>query len=148
MQLIYNHVGGSVYWLHSVPLVFCACEISNQSTSKKPHHALDLNKLTSCCINHTAVLRYRGLTCETRPMWHDHSFSQSNKATKRARGCRAKFLKRGVRQNMKFLHKIGTLYVMKIHNSIIIRIWSWNWMNMLWTYMTYIIDVNLYNLYC
>ena len=44
---------------HSIGLYVCSmslfvCMTSNQSTSKKPSHMLDLNKVTSCCIKHTA----------------------------------------------------------------------------------------------
>ena len=54
-----------LYWVcHSIgPCVWCVsffvCMISNQSTSKKPRHMLDLSKMTRCCIKHT-----------TSSLWH------------------------------------------------------------------------------
>ena len=56
-----EHMTGSInIYLHAcvgplcVPCVFVSvCVISNQSTSKKPSHVLDLSKLMACCIKHT-----------------------------------------------------------------------------------------------
>ena len=63
-------MGVSVYWTLSVLCVFvCVCvrEISNQSTSKKPHYVSDLSKLDALLhktqIKVLLVLRYQGSTC-------------------------------------------------------------------------------------
>ena len=67
-------MGVSVYWPLSVLRVFvcvslCLCVMSNQSTSKKPHHVSDLSKLDALFnkthIKVLLVLRYRGSMCRS-----------------------------------------------------------------------------------
>ena len=76
----------------------CVSVISNQSTSKKPRHVLDLSKLTPCCIKtwqgprgtKVARLAIMSLRKITHLMWRDHPISQRNKAAKkegRVLGC-------------------------------------------------------------
>ena len=97
-----EHITGGVniYLYRSVSLLalvcaacLCLCVIWNQSTSKKPHYVSDLGKFNALLYKTHKVLLVLRYQCDTNDislskithqMWHDHPFSQKNKATKRA----------------------------------------------------------------
>ena len=120
----YTHMCVSVYWTPCVLMCVCLCVRSNQSTSKNHVINILLHEMQQGAVG-TKVPRLNkfksiiSLSIITYWMWHDPTFSQRNKATKKWERGRTKSQKRWCMQ-YRALHKIRG-----VRNLLPTSHWGW-----------------------